>query len=296
MKALLCLLVLALAPRAAAQGLGQSGDSDRSEVKRPRLTAGGGYSDAPGLAHRTGRLSAVAPLGRGLSLETSFSDHRIIRDGWLPGELYTAGFRLNARKGKNSFSAGLRSSSDRLFYSVHETDLALNAVRTIRAEGAHRFSVGLAYSSRRSFARGLPFPYVLYTYVTPRLVFNLPFSAVWKPAPGWEASAAYIPPKYFQAGVSKELSEKFRLKAEYSASAIQFDLAGRPDKAYSVFIEQDNAGLWTYYTPAGNYTFSLWTGWAVKGKYYRGKTYDEYRDKRPIRGAPAASLNVTRYF
>jgi len=290
------LLLLLLPACAAAQGLGAEAGQDRSGVKSPRLTAGGGYCDATGLAYRSVRLAGSAPLGRGLSVETNFSDHRILKDGWLPGELYTAGVRFNARGKKDSFSVGVKSSSDRLFYSAHETDLSFNVSRTLSADGPHRVSAGLSYSSRRSFARGLPFPYILYSYFSDKFVFNLPFSAVWKPSGGYEISAAYIPPKYYQAAVARKLSGTMTLKAEYSASAIQFDLAGRPDKSYSVFIEQENAGLWTYYKPAGVYNFALWTGWAVKGKYYRGKTYDDYRDKRPIRAAPAVSLNVTRLF
>ena len=290
---LLCLLLPAAA---AAQSQDSAGDPGRADLKRPWFGAAAGYSDSSGLAYRSGRLSGSAPLGRGFALDGGFSDHRILRDGWLPGELYDAGLRLSGKAGRYAFSAGLRSASDRPFHSVHETDLSLNASRTIRSEGRHRLSFGLAYSSRRSFARGMPFPYLLYGYYSEKLVFNLPFSAEWRPSRALALSAAYVPPKYLRAGVSRRFSDRLRLKAEYASGALQYDLAGRQDKSYSVFIEQRTAGLWTFYGPAGDYYLSLWTGWTLGGSYYSGKTYDEHRDERSTGSSPAVSIGLYRLF
>lgn len=296
MKASLLLLLLLLPACAAAQGLGPLADPDRPYVKSSWISAGYGYSAAEGLDHRSGSVSANTLLGRGLSLESGFAYHRILHDGWLPGELYSAGLRLNVRDGANSFSGGVRSSSDRLFYSAHETDLALNVSHLLSSNGPHRLAFGLAYSSRRSFARGLPFPYLFYSYRSDKFTFNLPFSASWRPSKEYEFSAGYVPPKYCQAGVTRKLSERLRLKAEYSFSALQFDLAGRPDTAYSTFIEQKNAGLWTYYDLSPKWHMALWTGWALAGRYYNGKTYRDQHDERRIGASPSVSLNFTRSF
>lgn len=297
MKARLLLLLLALPLPAAAQGLfpSQAGPG-REGRPRPWLSGGAAYSDAGGLAYRSAKAAGGTPLGRGLSLDASFSHHRIIRDGWLPGELYGAGLKLNARRGKGFFSAGVRSNSDRPFYSVHETDFSLLASRKLSGEGPHSFSAGIMYSSRRSFARNVPFPFVGYSYQSEKFSFNFPFSAAWRPARPWELSAAYIPPKYYQAGVAAALGAKLKLKAEYSLTALQYDLAGRRDKEVSTFIEQANAGLWTFYKASRDYELSLWTGWALRGRYYNGETYDEHRDKVTLRSAPALSFSVNRLF
>lgn len=298
--AALILLLAALPAAAAAQALYAPDGPGQADAGRSWVFAGAGYSDAENLAARTARAAARAGLGEAagckLSLEAGFSAGRIIKDGWLPGELYDAGLRLSARGKKNFFTAGLRSASDRPFHSAHETDVSLNAARTVSRSGPHSFSAGLAYSSRRSFARNIPFPYVSYNYQSEKLTFRLPFAVSWRPAPDYEFSASYMPPKYFQAAAAWKASPELTLKAEYILTAAQYDLAGRPDKKYSVFIEQPAAGLRTSYKTSGNYTLFLYTGWSLGGRYYRGKTYDDYRDKTHIRGAPAVSLGAARLF
>lgn len=290
-------LLLLIPACAAALGLfpDQNGPG-REGRPAPWVSAGTAYSDAEGLAYRSLKAAGGTPVGRGLSVDASFSHHRILKDGWLPGELYTSGLRVSALRGRNMFSAGVRSNSDRPYGSVHETDFSLLALRKLNGEGPHSFSAGLMYSSRRSFARNIPFPFVSYSYRSEKFSFNFPFSAAWRPARPWELSAAYLPPKYYKAGVSAALGGKLKFKAEYSLTALQYDLAGRPDKDLSTFIEQANAGLWTFYKPSESYELSLWTGWALRGRYYSGETYDEHRDKVTLRSAPALSLSVNRLF
>lgn len=297
MRTAALLLLLGLLPAAAsAQGLYSPDGQGRPDQNRSYLTARTGYSDSDGLAHRSLGASGSAALGRGLTLETGATHHRILKDGWLPGELYSAGFRVQARSRKNSFSAGLQSNSDRPFYSIHETNVSVNAARTFSSSGPHSFSAGLMYSSRRSFARHIPFPYVSYSYRSEKFSFRLPFFASWRPSRAYELSAAYIPPKYCQASVLVKASETLSFKAEYIYSALQFEQAGRPDKDYSTYIEQANAGLWTQYKASSNYNFSLWTGWALRGRYFRGKAYDDHHDRRRIGSSPALALSAARLF
>ncbi|MDA8245003.1 MAG: hypothetical protein M0025_12900 [Elusimicrobia bacterium] len=290
-------LLLALPAAAAAQGLGLADGSEKGAGQgRFRLSAVTGYSEAEGLDHRSAGLSAGVPLGKGTSIDASFAAHRIRRDGWLPGHLYAAGAGFSARRGKYMFMAGLKSASDRPFYSIHETDVSLNASKVISRKGPHSFSFGLAYSSRRSFARHIPFPYFLYAYDSEKLSFHLPFLVSWRPSADYELSAAWFPPKYCRLSVRRKVSDALSFKAEYALGALQFDIAGRPDKEYSVFIEQSSAGLWTYYKASPDYTFSLWTGWELPGKYYTGRTYDDHHAQNGIHPSPAFSLGVARLF
>lgn len=296
MKTAALLLLLSLPLPAAAQGLGPGIDPSRPEIKRSYAAFGLGYADAEGLDHRSASLGGNAVLGKGISLESGFAVHRITRDGWLPGKLYNAGAALNYRSGRYSFSGGLRSSSDRPFYSRHETDLGLTASRELSSRGPHRLSFGLTYSSRRSFARGVPFPYLLYSYRTEKFTFLAPFSASWRPSPEYELSASYMPPKSFRAGVSRKLSDKLSLGTYYYYGTLQFDLARRPDKDYTTFIEQHNAGLSVNYTRSKDRFIRVYAGWAIRGRYYNGRTYDEHRDSAPIRSGLGAGLSFYRYF
>lgn len=296
MKTATLLLLLVFPAGAAAQGLGPGIDPYRPEITRSYAAFGLGYSDAEGLDHRSASLGGNAVLGKRLSLESGFAAHRITRDGWLPGNLYNAGAALNYRSGRYSFSGGLRSASDRPFYSAHETDLGLNASRVISSKGPHRLSFGLAYSSRRSFARGIPFPYLLYSYRTEKFTFLAPFSASWRPSPEYELSASYMPPKSFRAGVSRKLSDKLRLGTYYYYGTLQFDLARRPDKDYTTFIEQHNAGLSVNYARSKEHFIQAYAGWAIKGRYYNGRTYDDHHDSAAIRSGFGAGLSFYRHF
>ncbi|OGR45163.1 MAG: hypothetical protein A2X35_02065 [Elusimicrobia bacterium GWA2_61_42] len=300
MKKLLFLLLLSTPLAAYAQETSSAPWRASGRRDRSNISVGAGYSDAEGLRHRSVGLSGRTSLGRlagkMVTLETSFGHHALGRDGWLPPELYNGGLRFNADDKKGGFSAGVRSNSDRLFNSMAETDVTLGASRVISRDGPHQFSFGLMYSSRRSFARGIPFPYLTYRYTSDRLSFTFPFAATWKATDTTELSASYSPPKSFQAGITKTLSSVVRLKAEYALGTLQYELAGRADKAYSVFIEQSNAGVWTYIKTSENCTLSFWTGYALSGKYYTGKTYDDHHDKRRIGTAPSASVKIERFF
>jgi hypothetical protein len=41
---------------------------------------------------------------------------------------------------------------------------------------------------------------------------------------------------------------------------------------------------------------SLWTGWALDGRYYNGKTYREHRDARDIGSAPRRQPQHSPHF
>lgn len=300
MKTATLLLLLASPPAVAAQGMFAHDSLGRADMDRPWVAAGAGYSDAGGLTKRSVSLRSATPLGAAggakFSLSAAFAHNRILEDGWLPPELYDAGLQLSARGKKDFFTAGVRSSSDRPFNSLDETDLSANYARTLSNSGPHSWTAGLAYSTRRSFMRHLPFPYVAYNYNSEKFSFRLPFSVSWRPDKKYEFSASYMPPKYGQLSAALKVSPELTLKAEYVLSAAQYDLAGRADKKESVFVEQPSAGLRTSYRAADNWVFSLYTGCSLGGRYYRGKTYDNYRDKVHLSGAPAVSLGLTRLF
>jgi hypothetical protein len=293
MKTATLILLLALPLCAAAQGRGRPQEPDS-------LSLGALFSGRSGFDARSASFSSAFSLGLAGGYALSGSGeavhHRIWTAGPFPGELYDTSLGLRASGKKWNFGAGARSNSDRPFNSLSETDLSLDASTTLRRRGPHTLLLGFSYSSRRSFLRGVPFPYLSYSYNTERLNLFFPFGLKWRPRQGGEFSAAYFPPRYFTLGYKQKFSEVLTLGLQGGLQMSQYLLAGRPDKDYALFLEQPHAGLRTEVTPAKGWGVALWTGWGFKGRYYSGKQYDDYHAKTAVGAGPIAGLNLRKLF
>lgn len=292
MKKLLLLAFLLPAP-AAAQNRGRPPEADH-------LTLTSAYSGRDGFVYRELGLRSAFTLGRaGGYAFTGAADavhHRTLTGGHFPGELYDTSFGLRAAGKKWSFGAGVKSNSDRPFNSPAETDFSLDAVTTLSRRGPHQFMFGFNYSSRRSFLRGVPFPYVSYSYNTERLNLFFPFGLKWRPVEGGELSASYFPPRYFTLAWSQRVSATVKLSPTLGLQMNQYLLAGRRDKDDSLFLEQPYAGLRTEIAPRADWLVSLWTAWGFRGRYFTGRQYDERHDKTSVGPGFVAGLNLKRSF
>lgn len=293
MKKTTLLLLLAIPLPAAAQGRGRPPAEDH-------LAVTSAFSGRSGFDSRAAGFKSSFTLGR--LGEYSFggsADATHLRT-WagsdFPGELYETSLGLRAR-GKNwSFGAGLRSNSDRPYNSPSETDLSLDASATLARRGPHTVLFGLNYSTRRSFLRGIPFPYVSYSYTSENLTVFFPFALRWKTSEAGELTASYFPPRYFSLGYSQKVSPAVTLGLSGGLLLTQYLPAGRPNKDYALFLEQPHAGLRTTVTPAKGYEVSLWTAWGFKGRYFTGEQYDDRHAKTSVGAGPAAGLTLKKNF
>lgn len=290
MKTPLLALLLLAGPQlpAAAQGRGRPPAGDG-------LALSSSFSGREGFDSRSTGLSGTFALGRAggyvFSGTAALEHHRTWTGGWFPGEVYDADLGLRAAGRRWSFGAGARSNSDRPYNSASETDFSLDANRVLSRRGPHSLLFGVNYSSRRSFLRGVPFPYLSYSYVGERLSLFLPFLLKWKLSESSDLSASYFPPRYFSLSLSRRLSPALALAATGGVQLRQYLLAGRPDKDQSLFLEQPSAGLRATLTSAGKKEAALWAAWGFRGFYYAGEQYDDRLRKTAV-GA-GALLGVT---
>lgn len=291
MKKLILLSVLLLPVPAAAQGRPPGAD---------HLTLASAYSGRDGFVSRDAGLRSAFTLGRlggyAFSGAADAVHRRTLTGGYFPGELYDASLGLRAAGKKWSFGAGAKSNSDRPFNSLSETDVTLDAATPLSRKGPHQFMLGFNYSSRRSFLRGVPLPYVSYSYNTERLNLFFPFGLKWRPVEGGELSASYFPPSYFSVAWAQKLSPALTLAPSFGLQLSQYLLAGRPDKDFSLFLEQPYAGLRADLAPAKGWLVSLSTAWGFRGRYYTGRTYDERHGKVRVGAGALLGLNLKRVF
>lgn len=292
MKNLLLALLL-ISPCAARAQRGGPPERDSLELLSD-------YSDRSGLGARTAGFKSSSALGRAGGYALSLSAEAAHRRGWdsesFPGELYEVSTRLRASSRAWSFATGVRSNSDRPFNSPAETDLSLDASRPIGGSGPHRFIFGVTYSSRRSFLRGVPIPYVSYSYNSEKLSIFLPFMLLWKPAPGTELTASYLPPRYFSLALSRRLSEKFKLGVSGGVRLSQYLISGRADKDQSLFLEQPRADLQASYSPAKGWETGLTAGWGFRARYFTGDSYDDHHAVTGTGTGPLLGFSVKRVF
>ena len=142
----------------------------------------------------------------------------------------------------------------------------------------------------------MPFPYISYSYTSERLSVFFPFSLKWKTSQSGELAASYFPPRYFSLGYFQKVSGALALELSGGLQLSQYLLAGRPDKDYSLFLEQPHAGLVTRVTPAKSLELSLRTAWGFKGRYFSGRQYDDHRARTGVGAGPLLGLNLKKIF
>jgi len=295
MKTSTLLLLLLLLP-AAAYAQGRRGPGGPGGRQPDGLTVTSSFSGRENFDSRSAGLSGSFGLGKAgaysFSGSAGLTHHRTWTRGPFPGELYDADLGLKAAGPKWSFGAGARSNSDRPYASVHETDLHFDASTTLRRSGPHTLLFGVNYSSQRSFLKGLPFPYLAYSYVNERIQLFLPFSLRWKLSEKSELAAAYLPPKYFNLSLTRKVSEAVSLGLSGGVRLTQYLLAGRPDEDQILFLERPYAEFKVSVTPRGWPELAVTAGHGFEGRYFSGRQYDEHHGEVDVKGGPAAGLSA----
>lgn len=303
LTAALCfLLTLSAAAQGRPPGAGPAPASGHSALRPPRPAASLGASfsySAPGglISRRTG-VSGETALGSaaGFSLRAAadLAHLRNIAVGDFPGELYRAGLKLTAEKGETRLALNLNSNSDRPFHSPSETDLGLNFTALLSENNGSAWLWGLNYSTRRSFLRGMPFPFITYRYTSKNLMVALPFMLRWQAGRTLALSASYMPVKSFRVGLSWRPLPFFRAELEGGTALEQFLPARRSDKGRALFYETSYVSLKPSLALSKNFEVTPALGWQFGGLYYTGGRYNEYIGKTRLRGGPSFGLS-TKY-
>lgn len=282
------LLLLALPLPAAAQG--------RPPAPAASLGTSVSYASPDGLMTRRAGLNGEAGIGSagGLKLRLSAAAEHLRGLGGtpFPGEMYKTGLRLTAEDRRRRLALALESNSDRPYHSPSETDLGFTFSRTFSENGPHSWLWGINYSSRRSFLRGMPFPFLGYSYVTESLTIVAPFLARWQASKKISLSASLQPPKYFRLAALWRPLPFASAELEGGTALEQFLPAGRPDKGEAFYYETSYVAL----KPSVSFSRSLKLtpslGWQLKSSHYTGSSYDDHRGRTTLPGGPSMGLAV----
>lgn len=291
-KILLPFAMLAAAPAAAQWGPPQGNG--------PSASYSFLYADG-GLYQDRNSLSIDAPLGQaaGAALRgaASFTSINSSGGGYLPANLYKEELRLSARKNNLSAAMFLNSNSDRPFNSPTETDLGVNLNADLAEPGTRgAWLLGVNYSTRRSFMRGMPMPYISYRYTTDKFMFMLPFMLRWQPRKDLSLSASWQPVKYYRLALAWRPAGPFSAELEGGTGLEQFLVAGRADKGDALYLQTSSLMLKPAVKLARRAELGATLGWRFKGLYYTGSRYDDYHYRRRFGGGPAAGLQFKYSF
>lgn len=290
---ILAALLTALLPAAAAA---QWGGPSAGTFAAPYFSLGGGDLRE----RRTGLDAAVTLGGAGgyaLSLTGGLEHIATSGHGYFPGELYKASLGVSAVNGGVSLSLGARSASDRPYNSSSETDLGFNFTKELGANGARGvWLAGLNYSSRRSFLRGAPIPFLSYRYISEKWTFFAPFMAQWRPGGDMSYSFRWQPVKYFRLSAAWRPPGPFSAELEGGIGLEQFLLADRPDAGEALYLETPFIAFRPSWRLPGRAALTAEAGWRFDGRYYTGRKYDDYGLSTDIDGGAFAGLSLKKSF
>lgn len=293
-KKVLAALLISLLPAAAAAQWG--GPPERGTSATPSFSIDGGDLHA----RRSGLHTSVAMGASGgyaFSLAGGLEHIRTSGSGYFPGELYKASLGFSAVNGGVSFSLGARSDSDRPYNSSSETDLGFNFTRELGADGARgMWLAGLNYSSRRSFLRGAPIPFVSYRYLSAKWTVFVPFMVQWRPGGDMSYSFRWQPVKYFRLAAAWRPPGPFSAELEGGIGLEQFLLADRPDTGDALYLETPFIAFKPSMRLPGRVLLTAEAGWQFDGRYYTGRNYNDYGLSTDVDDGAFAGLSLKKTF
>lgn len=259
------------------------------------VESGFNYGGGSGAFYRESNFSASSPLGKAgpWNLRLSLKGEHLFSggDSHFPAELYRIGTNISARNGRAGIRLGARSNSDRPFGSFDTGDFSGDFTYVI-STGTHRFMAGMNYSSRRSFLRGLPFPYVLYSYASGNVQFALPFFLRARLDTRWWLTLAYIPIKNGRAAIRYEASNDAFTELELCSQLEQYLLYRRPDKEQRLYRFSYSAALRHGFRLGRGFSAEVQAGYAFSNYYFTGKEYSDINNKKKLGNWPFAGFSL----
>lgn len=294
-KILITAIYCALAQPAAAQ---QTPPPTEGKPQQPRASLStffNNYSPERMAASRAGaRGEALLGSFGGLALRASAEGTRILtRDnGYFPPELYKTALTITAEDKVTRLAVNLNSNSDKPFYSPSETDLGFNFSRTFSERGAHAWLFGLNYSTRRSFSRSIPLPFITYRYASKDFFLLFPFLLRWQASRKISFAVSYQPVKYYRLSASWRPAPFFNTTLEGGTGLEQFLVAGRTAKDSALYYETAFLLLKPELYLSRRLRLGAEVGWQFNGRYYTGKTYNDHRATTSTGCGPSAGLSA----
>lgn len=232
-----------------------------------------------------------------LNLNANLTHMQSSASGYFPGEIYRTGLNLNANDHGLRLTASLNSDSDKPYHSAKETDLGFNIMKELPEPGTRGvWMLGLNYSTRRSFLRGIPIPYVTYKYAGENLMIALPFMLRWQADKQLAFTASWQPVKYYKLGVNWRPNKVFSADLEGGTSLEQYLVARRTDKGDSLYLETSYLTLKPVFKLSRRLELGASLGWEFSGRYYTGRRYDEYHYKHRTGGGGISGLSLKYTF
>lgn len=254
--------------------------------------SGGGNSSS----YRESRLAAFGPAGKigpwSLRASLDAAHIRSSDDGYFPGELYRIKADGMARMRRFVVKIGARSDSDKPFSDLNTTDLSADFACTILSSGTHTIMAGVNYSSERSFMRGMPFPYLLYSYMSGNLQFALPFFVRVKLAPGLWFKGVYIPVKNGLVALRYEQKKGYFYEFELSSRFDQYLLYRRTDPDNRLYRAVSSVLIRQGFPLGRGFMAEVSAGWAYSNYYFTGKRFSDINDRINLGAWPFAGLSV----
>lgn len=276
----------------------QSGPPTAGRPPKPRASVNSAFSCSypENFASRRAALRGEASLGSAAGLEfrtgAEVTHIRTLGDAYFPPELYKAAFSLTAEDRATRLAINLNSNSDRPFYSPSETDLGFTFSRLFSERSSHSWFYGLNYSTRRTFSRTLPLPFIGYRYTTKDLVIFFPFLVRWQATEKVAFAASYQPVRYFKLTASWRARPSLSVSLEGGTGLEQFLPAGRAHKSEALYNETSFLTLKPEYSLSRRLRLGAELGWQFRGLHYLGDAYNDYHAKTRTGRGPSAGLSA----
>lgn len=214
-------------------------------------------------------------------LRGKWGEYQTSAMGYFPKYLYDAGLSVAAFSEKGGLNLYADSKSDKPYHSSKETDFGFSFFRNIdQWSNEHStWMFVLDYSSRRTFWKGIPIPFLAYRYMSEKWVFIAPFYGEYRFAPGWSVNALWIPLYQYRAGLKWEQSERFRIELTNGIGADQFLVADRSDDEEALYIRRHYLYLSSEWKFCEKAALSGGIGYIFSSSFYHGDGYSDVNDK-----------------
>ena len=280
--------------------------STTAQAQRPPLATGPSVESGFQLSEPAGfRTSEVfsrleLPLGKAgnytYKSAVNFSRISVTDTLSAPGELYKSGAEFMAENGGRSFKMGFDSNSDRPFYGLDTINFDFTYTFTVSEKKGHALLGGLNYSSQRSFARNIPFPFIIYRYQSGDFFMIFPFLYHFRLSEKTSLSVTYFPVKNLKASLRYQAGPDFHADLEAGGELDQFLLARRTNKSERFYYQRYTAAVKPSFRLCKDLRLNSALGYFFKGNYYRGTTYADNHERVNIGGAPYFNISLKYIF